>query len=359
MKIDFVISSLRGGGAERVLTLLATHFSEVEKDDVRIVTINKGEEYEISDQLKRVKLDKGFIPNHSIRSFVNLGRFYAKKKNRPDVIVSFITLTNMLIIPIAKLYGIGIVATEHNSYLRVMPPIFLSKLTREYIYRFADYVTVLTSFDIDYYKGNKVPVTVMPNPCTFIPLEEVNTEREKVILAVGKLDRYNHKGFDNLIELIAPVLKNNPGWKLAIAGSGDTGLKLLKELTAKNNIEGQVDFLGFVTNVSEIMQRSSIFILSSRFEGLPMVLLEAMSQGMACIAYNCKTGPSDIIIPNESGLLIEDQNMSEMQENLQKLIADKDLRIKLGTNAIKGMDKFSIETIASMYKTLFKNILKK
>ena len=105
------------------------------------------------------------------------------------------------------------------------------------------------------------------------------------------------------------------------------------------------------------MYESSIFILPSRFEGLPMVLLEAMSQGMACIAYNCKTGPSDIIENNINGLLIEDQNIPEMQDGLKKLLSNESLRLNLANEGIKSLNKYDIETITKQYESLFNEIV--
>src|SRR5690606_21613345 len=138
-------------------------------------------------------------------------------------------------------------------------------------------------------------VYVMPNPCTYNAYVEDVRKREKVILTVGALDRYHHKGFDNLIPLIAPVLKKHKDWKLKLVGGGSKGVELLKSLTKLHTIESQVIFEGFSNDVSQIMRTSEIYVMPSRFEGLPMVLLEAMSQGMACIAFDCVSGPSDII----------------------------------------------------------------
>src|SRR5690606_39054963 len=122
-------------------------------------------------------------------------------------------------------------------------------------------------------------------------------------------------------------------------GGGENGMKYLKALVKKYDIENQVTFTGFRKDVKTLMQESEIFILPSRFEGLPMVLLEAMSQGMACIAYDCKTGSSDIIEHNINGLLIEDQKIIAMQLGLEKLIQDKQFRKKLGSNAQKSIDR--------------------
>ncbi len=357
MKIDLIISTLRGGGAERVLLLLASSFIKRPGINVRIITLNKGEEYIIDRNLNRVSLDKGIIPNHTLRSFFNLLKFYRKKQNRPDIIISFITLTSLIAIVVAKFYNIKIIAAEHNNYKRNMGPEFLSLFTKKKLYKKADLVTVLTSYDVPYYKKYGVNVKVMPNPCTFKPLAELPQNRKKVILAIGKLDRYHHKGFDNLITIVEPILKKHHDWKLKIVGSGNEGLPFLQKLVSDKKLEDQIIFTGFIKNIPELMQESSIFILSSRYEGLPMVLLEAMSQGMACIAYNCVTGPSDIIQHNNNGLLIEDQNIEKMREGLEKLIVDKDLRKKFGENGLKSLKRFEIDTVIDDYINIFNEIL--
>lgn len=357
MKIHFIISSLKGGGAERVMALLATNFAKREGIDVVVITLNKGEEYILDKDLSRVSLSYGKISNHTLRSFINLSKYYKNKNNRPDFIISFITLTNLITIPIAKFYSIKIIAAEHNSHLRIMENRkVLSNFTRKILYKMANLVTVLTAFDIPFYRAHGVKVAVMPNPCTFTPIEIYNKQREKVILAVGNLDRYHHKGFDNLISLISPVLKSNPDWTLKIVGGGQKGLTYLSQIVKENELNNQVIFTGFINNISELMRTSSIFVLSSRYEGLPMVLLEAMSQGMACIAYDCKTGPSDIITNNINGILLEDQNKMEMVKGLNNLISNKKLRFSLGEEGIKSLDRYNIDTITDEYLSIFNSM---
>jgi glycosyltransferase involved in cell wall biosynthesis len=362
MKIDFIISTLRGGGAERVLSLIANRLAKQNSYDISIITLFEGDDnYELDSAIKRIVLSKNkALPSHTVRSIINLSQHYKSKTNRPDLIISFITLTNLIAIIVAKLFSIKIIAQEHNSHLRYMKNRkTITNFTRQYIYKKADLITVLTAFDIDYYKSFGANVMVMPNPCSFIPIENNAHARSKTILAVGNLNRYHHKGFDNLIELIAPVLKAHPDWTLKIVGSGDDGLQLLTGLSRKHNLTEQIIFTGFISNISELMQESSIFILSSRFEGLPMVLLEAMSQGMACIAYNCKTGPSDIINNNVNGILIEDQNQNEMRDKLLDLMTNENLRKTLANNGLKSLERFNIETIIKDYENVFNKILNK
>ncbi|MEO5991188.1 MAG: glycosyltransferase family 4 protein [Ferruginibacter sp.] len=362
MKIDFIIGSLGGGGAERVFAIMVNSLAKNMTNEITVITLfQRKEEYIISPKIKRVKLKKtDFIPSHTLRSIINLSRHYKNKSNRPDIIVSFLTLNNLISIIVANFYSIKIIAQEHNSYLRFMKGRKrISYFTKKHIYKRADVVTVLTSFDIEFYTRHGVNVYVMPNPCTFQPIEENSHNREKTILAAGHLNRFDHKGFDNLIELIAPILKEYPDWRLKIAGSGDEGLKHLTKIAEENKILDKILFTGFIDNISDVMYQSSIFILSSRYEGLPMVLLEAMSQGMVCISYNCKTGPSDIIEHNKNGILIEDQNMEMMKKGLLELLKDEKLRYRLSREGIKSLDKYHISVITKRYEDLFDEIIRK
>ena len=356
MKIDFLISSLIPGGAERVLVLMANSLARNTNNEVSVIVLHKrSESYHLDPVVKKIELKQSkFILNYTLYSIVNLMNFYRNKSHRPDVLISFLTTTNFIGIIVAKVFRIKIIAQEHISFSGYGGDNnFITKITRKYLYKKADAVTVLTSHDVANYKKIGVDVLVMPNPCSFKPITENSHPRDKVILAVGNLNRFHHKGFDNLISLMAPILVEYPDWRLKIAGSGEKGLEYLTELAKEKNILDKIIFTGFTENMSELMYHSSIFILPSRFEGLPMVLLEAMSQGMACIAYDCVTGPSDIIINNKNGLLIEDQNIEEMQRGLRKLISNKDLRETLTNKGIKSLDKYDLDAITNRYKMLF------
>src|SRR5690606_21715293 len=201
--------------------LMVNSLAKNKNNEISVITLFKGkEEYQLDPAIKRIELKQAkFVPSHTFRSIISLSRYYKTKSNRPDVIVSFITLTNLITIIAAKLFSIKIIAQEHNSYLRYMAGRKrISDFTKKHVYKWADVVTVLTSFDIDFYKKHGVNVYVMPNPCSFTPITDNSHDREKIILAVGQLNRYHHKGFDNLIELIAPILKQYPDWQLKIAG---------------------------------------------------------------------------------------------------------------------------------------------
>ena len=361
MTVHLIISSMKGGGAQRVLALIANNLVEKLNFNISIITLlDPICEFELSPKINFINLcGYNYVPSHTLRSILRLSKLYSKKENKPDLIISFITLTNLITIVVAKMFSIKIMVQEHNSHHRNMRGRKITSLiTKQFVYKYADLLTVLTSYDIEYYKKHGINVKVLPNPCSYAPITNNNHSRDKVVLAVGNLNRYHHKGFDNLIHFMAPILKSNSDWKLKIAGGGDEGLTYLKKIAKEQNISSeQIIFTGFVKNISEHMFNSSIFILPSRFEGLPMVLLEAMSQGTSCIAYDCVTGPSDIIQHNRNGLLIEDQNHKKMQIQLKKLMKDSDLRLRLTQEGIKSLERFHIDNVSKEYLCLIEEVL--
>lgn len=353
MTVHFIIGSLIGGGAERVLVLIADSLAK-KGHDVSVITFNEPEDYKVSKRVKRIRLHKENLKIHRLRRLLNLFTFYRKKENRPDITVSFITDINFVVIPICKLFGLKLICSEHFNHNR-KGSIFV-QFTRTILYRFADILTVLTEYDIDFYKRKGANVRVMPNPCTFGKIQSSEKKRENTILAIGNLDKYNHKGFDNLVTLAHPVLKKHPDWKLKIVGGGEKGKEHLKQVTGTLGSNDQILFLGFRTDIQNLMEESAIFILSSRREGLPMVLIEAMSQGLACISYDCKTGPSDIITHEYDGLLIEDQNHGLMAKELESLMLNSEVRRQFGKRAKESVKKFDLEKITIEWEKLFSQL---
>jgi len=251
------------------------------------------------------------------------------------------------------------VVSEHNNYLAKYG--FAERFLWTVLYPLADAVTILTSFDLKYFSKKNRRVMVMPNPASFeLANEELrNRKKKKEILAIGQLNRYHQKGFDNLLDMAQKVIAKYPDWKFKIIGAGDHGTALLKQKAQDLGISEHIIFTGFCTNIKEILNEGEIFILPSRFEGLPMTLLEAMSQGIPCIAYNCVSGPSDIITHRENGLLIEDQNQEAMVSGLFELIENEDMRAKFRKSAPFTMDKFRIENVGKRWEDLISAVVNK
>ena len=357
MRIDFLVSKLGGGGAERVVSLLADEMDR-RGHQVRIITFrDSGDDYPVRPSVVRVKLHKQPLLNSVVlNGLFTLSWFYRKKSNRPDVICSHICLLGYMTIPVARFRGIPVVVSEHINH--VTNARLAHRFIRHYMYRLASRVTVLTTYDLEYYRNHGSRVVVMPNPSTFGVNHKSIEDREgsRQIIAVGDLTRYHHKGFDNLILIAKEVFNKHPDWRLKIVGGGDDGMAYLKELVKENAVEEAIEFTGFSNRVKDLLQESEIFVLPSRYEGLPMSLLEAMSQKLACIAYNCVSGPSDIITHEINGLLIPDQDKNAMVAGICRLIEDTELRKKFMEQAPSALDKFSLEKIGDQWDELLSEI---
>ncbi|MFN3136179.1 MAG: glycosyltransferase family 4 protein [Allomuricauda sp.] len=352
MKIYFIIGNLGGGGAERVMTTLANGFSKT--NEVSLITFYEGEGFSIDPNVQRVKLHHGKTKNQTVRAWFNLYHFIRKKNSKPDIIITFMPRNALIVIPIAKIFGIKVVVSEHTNHLTSLTP--KTKFIRNYLYPFASAITILTKYDLSFYKRKNKKVFIVPNPLVHPTELKPFIKRKKNILAAGSLNRYQDKGFDSLLRIAAPLLEEHKDWTLTIAGSGEQGIKELANLSKELNIDSQVFLPGFCNNLKELMQNSQVFALPSKFEGLPMVLMEALSNGMACIAYDCISGPSELIEDKNNGLLIKDQDSKAFQNGLKELILNNSLRIKLAENGPDSMRPYLLDEILNLWESLFQEI---
>jgi glycosyltransferase involved in cell wall biosynthesis len=194
-------------------------------------------------------------------------------------------------------------------------------------------------------------VHVIPNPVSFLP-SEGQRPRKKIILAAGGLNRWEIKGFDNLLRVFSRIRSRYPDWRLAIAGGGDIGKTPLVQLATELDIVDKVDFLGLVSDLDREMRESEIFVLSSRYEGFSMVLLEAMSQGCACVSFDCVAGPGELITNEVTGLLVENQNLEAMAVALCRLIEDPALRRALSGRAREASENYAPNKIGATWEKI-------
>lgn len=355
-KVVFVISSLDLGGAERVMTILANALSELDYEITIISKLKSAVSYPISEEVRLYYPETKVNYRNKLTTFFgrigqnrDIHRFLLRKK--PDVVIPFSTTTNGMIIVMCKILGLPVIASEHMNY-KTTSEKFSHRFIRRYIYPHSSFLTVLTKRDKEeYYMRFMKNVVVMPNPLALKPFSNNETaSREKCIMAVGDLNRIEHKGFDTLLQIFANIRKEQPDWNLCIAGGGE--VKPVEDLIEKFGLVGHVSLLGHIKEVQKYLQSCSIFALSSRWEGLPLVLVEAMSQGIACIAFDCFTGPAEMITNGFDGILVEDQNRDSFEKELSKLITDEGLRKELGRHAIDSSRRFIPEEIVPLWQEL-------
>lgn len=368
MKITIILGTMIHGGAHRVACIQANELAERGYDVTLLLVVGALQfPYELSSRVKvEHALPAENLEFSNIKSKIKrklLAPFYLVsklKKIKPDLVISHIQSTNREAILSCWFLNIPIIACEHTSFN--MPYGLKGKfayIDRRFIYKLANEVTVLTTSDIDnFYVKYLKNVSVMKNPGTFeSELLITQEQRRKAVLAVGDLNRIHVKGWDNLIEIFSQISTKHPGWILQFAGSGEQGKNKLIELARNKDVENSVQFLGAVSDVKKLLQNSSVFILTSRNEGLPMALIEAMSQGCACIAFDCKTGPSDIITNNIDGVLVEDQNLDQMSEKLNCLLSDENKRRVLSEKAVISSKQFSKNKIIDEWDSLINKVL--
>lgn len=352
MKILFVIQGLGAGGAEKVMTMLANYWSSI-GHDISIVTYTDKKPFfylNSSINLIRIPLKLEKKTTTAKIKYVYDNICVLKKiflAENADIVVSFITRMNLYSIIAAKWAGKQIIASEHTNFTRNSKSIL--GLFRRYIYPFSDAVTVLTEYDKNKY--NFIDnVKVIQNPLV-LTNEFSNIEREKIILGVGRLEEL--KGFDLLIRAFSKVKEDN--WKLIIVGEGPKREEL-EQLAIDLNVKDRVDLPGRTDEVEKYYKSASIFVLSSRIEGFPGVLCEAMGYGCPSIAFDCITGPRDIIEHNKTGVLVEAENLEKLVKEMQNFIDKPLLRHLIGLNSKKIEAQLDVKIISSQWFELFREI---
>lgn len=365
MKILFFIDTLGGGGAERVLANLAGVLAE--RGHEVAISVNKSiQVYEVNTKVEIYFARK--VSNNTggsgivkimrqVRNFLSYIPCVKKiiKEYTPDVIITFMHCN---IVPILLFHNrIPVISSERAA----MDNPRNSYWGRFVFNRFVDKVTVLTPYDKGYAaaKGLK-DVIIMPNPLTWPVMEESEYEESfagrKNILACGRVDAWKVKGFDLLIRAFALIAQKYPDWKIDIAGKGsEESICYLQRLAAENGIEKRIHFMGFQKDVRSVMKDHSIFVLSSRTEGFPNVLSEAMSVGTAPICFDRLA--NSIVNDNVDGILVEDQNIRKLSQALEKLMNNGVYRHQVGFNAIHNIKRYSSEKVVERWESVMEEIV--
>lgn len=248
-----------------------------------------------------------------------------------------------------------IIGCEHFAANRPMGRIIT--IIRNFSYKKLNRLVVLTKHDYDYYKKHGVSLSLIPN---FIPIEIENASANitydsntKVLLAVAR--HTEQKRIDLLLSIWAKIADYNNNWKLVIVGDGEL-LERNIELSKILGIQKNTEFIRPQSDIYNYYKMASIFLLTSDYEALPMVLLEASAFGLPCISFDCDTGPRDIITHNYDGFLIKPGNLGDYTNFLQILIDDEKKRLQFSINARKNSMNFTLRKISPLWLKMLKDI---
>lgn len=365
--IALVISSLRGGGAERSAVLLCESWAELGKS-VSLITLSDtaDDDYVLGQNVNRVALNlesestglfSGITANVKRLSLLRNALKACNAKN----ILGFSGTSNILLILCSLGLSANVVVAERNY-----PPYSMRgelwPLLRKYLYRMTDCVVVQSSVSKKWISDNThaKTVAVIHNAIKWpVPAVEPQVDTNSIIAADNKLllavgNIHSQKGFDLLLNAVVEPLLTNEQWQLVVAGAGDSSN--LQQHAAKLGLTGRVHFVGRIGNVGDWYNRADAFVLSSRYEGFPNALLEAMASGCAVVSFDCLTGPAEMIEHKINGLLVEPENVEELSASIASLMSNDQLRAKLAANAVQVREQFSTGNIVNQWVSVFKNL---
>jgi len=370
VKILFFISSLRAGGAERVASLLCNHWSKVENLEVSLLTYDapQNDFYVVNESVKRYWTgifrsndDNGGQSNILKRVYLNFIRILRIRKVlvsvRPDVMVSFMDAQNIVALVACLFTGIPVVISE-RTYPQYFNEGNLFDWLRKIIYKLSSAFVAQTNTVAVWAQKFlcNTKIAIIPNPLDVVKIlqNDKSSIRQNYILYVGRLS--SQKGPDLLIEAYSKCYKDYPQWRLLLVGDGEERKKL-EEQIARLGLGEYVVLTGRTSNPEMYYKSAKIFVLSSRVEGFPNALLEAMAYGLPVISFDCEAGPSDIIKSGENGLLVPAGDISALSEAMKKLMDDEVLRDKLSNEALKVVDRYSVELISKQWICLLRERL--
>lgn len=356
MKVLFFIQNMGQGGAQRSLITLLTELKLSFNYDVYLAFWNEVPlAYDIPSDLNVIQLGRYSIYNSKIWNYlhsINIVRHTIRDVN-PDYVVA--TMCDMF----AKVFWGNIslnkklIAWEHTSMDRKLH--FESEISRKYLYCFADKIILLTNKDKNIYRNKSKNVVVVPNGVPFKEIPVGLSVRNNDIIAVGRLDVWEIKGFDLLMKIWGQINYRHPNWRLLIAGGGnEESIKKVQSIAKENRVSESVVFLGYRKDMDVILQKTKIFVLPSRIEGFPMSLIEAMSQGNSCVAFSIKGAINDIITDGKDGYIVNDGDITTFANKLEQLMDDKKLLDKISHNAIESVQRFSSLNVAKIWSEILK-----
>lgn len=369
MKILIFTNTLAGGGAERVVATLANYWAR-RQWRVRVVTLAPASEdfYALDPQVERLALDMAAPSEGAVDALrQNMRRVAALRRAlnefRPTVALAMMSTPNVLLAFAAwGLPGLCAIGSEHCYPPHRPLGRTWAALCRR-MYGRLDAVVALTQECAQWIgtHSNATRVPVIPNAAPWpLPQQAPHLDPDslcgpgrRILLAVGRLDPV--KNLELLVQVFAQLAPNHPDWDLVILGEGPQRAAL--EQAVRFMLPGvRILLPGVAGNVGEWYARADLYVMSSRSEGFPNSLAEALSHGLPAVSFDCDTGPRDIIRDDVDGLLVPPDDAAALMRALDRVMADADLRSRFAARAGEARERFSLERVAGMWEDLFREL---
>ncbi|MFD7918489.1 glycosyltransferase [Streptomyces sp. NPDC059740] len=267
---------------------------------------------------------------------------------RPGAVVIVTQVWAMEWVALADTAGLTVIGMSHESYDYSRSTSRWGRVKRHYAD--VDRLLLLTREDADrWIRAGLDNVACMPNPLPHLPAEPSRREA-KVVLSMGRLT--DQKGIDMLLDTWAEVAPRHPDWRLRIYGDGEDEAALRAQCTGLG-LDGSVEWCGRTGDVPGALRGGSVFVQSSRGEGFPLALMEAMAAAVPCAAFDCAPGVREIVRDGEDGLLAAPGNTTELARRLTTLLADRDLRDRMGEAARENIRRYTTDEIVRRWEELF------
>ena len=355
-KICFLSGDMsRSGGTERVLAIIANELCKKEDlFEIHILsTVNENMTsfFPLDKRIKQSRIlnDKALNFKKQYFKVVKGIRDYIKE-NSIDVFIDVEVISSIFSIPATRFTKTKHIAWEHFNFYENNGS-SLRALARKIDAKFSDYIITLTEEDKNNYLNNlKIigKIDYIYNPMEIKGVKKCSLH-SKQIVSVGRLTY--QKGFDMLIDVAKDVLEKNKEYKWLILGDGEDKNRLQEKIN-KYNLQDRLILKGKVSNVEDYYENSALYVMTSRFEGLPMTLLEAKNHKLPIVSFDCPTGPSEIIRNNINGYLVKANDIKEMSNKVNSVLLDDKKLKKFSDKAELDIDKFNINSIINKWTNI-------
>jgi len=367
MRLTFVVNWIKAeGGAERVLSNMANYWAE-KGWEITIVNLQneKGAPFYWYDpRITHRPINFYLDSSNPVQRLANVFKRHlilrrAIQDSKPDCIISFDRPQNIR--TIISMFGLHIptLITEHTTpgYYQLGKRL---DLLHSWLYPFASSLIVLTSSSLSYFSkrinksAHVIPNTVAtPEDNKSGGSQDGLTGKGKVLVAMGRLKK--EKGFDLLLNAFGDVAPKYPDWNLVIWGEGDLRPSLEKQRD-QLGLQGRVRFPGVTRQPNREMQKADLFVMSSRWEGFPNVLCEAMACGLPVVSFDCPHGPGAIIRNDIDGILVAPEDVPALTGVMDRLMGDELERSRLAKRAPEITQRFSKEKVMAMWEKLIQKV---